>query len=325
VVTTTVDGGDSSAQGTTVTQTIGASGGSVSAAGVVLSVPAGALASDIQISITPTTEPIPVGYMGLSPLYRLEPKDAVFLTPATVELSTTSAGPNATVFLSNSGSGYDALATSAVSSGVSALMTHLGDCFVAIGASENDGGASPGDASDVADSGAAADTGSIADSGTIADSGSAADVAVGDAGASGLSVTIDGVATTFATNAHASLSGPDTSIQDSIVEADDNASATHWHLQLIVTDVASQSCAPYLQPTYPQITYTHFTGGTLDVTFSTHVQNHSGDTCAISLVGNPAMASGDHARGTFTGTVYGPPDAGAPHVFSAGSYDEIIP
>jgi hypothetical protein len=319
VVTANVDSGDSGAEGAAVTQTIGAAGGSVSAGGAVLTIPAGALASDIQISITPSADSIPAGYTGLSPLYRLGPKDAVFLTPATVELALTSTGPSPTVFLSNSGGGYDALATSVASSGVSAPMTHLGDCFVAVGASASDSGTGAGDSSDVTDSGA------IADSSSIADSGAPDDSAVGDAGVVGLSVTIDGVPTTFATNAQASLTGPDTSIQDSIVQADDNASTTHWHLQLVVTGVATQSCAPYLQPTYPQITYTHFTGGTLDATFSTHVQNHSGNTCAISLVGNPAMASGDHARGTFTGTVYGSADAGAPHVFSAGSYDEVIP
>src|ERR1700677_4508793 len=120
VIATNVDSGDSGAQGTAVTQTVGASGGSISASGVVLTIPAGALADDIQISITPSTDPIPVGYTGLSPLYLLEPKDAVFLTPATVELALTSTGANPTVFLSNPGSGYDALATSVVSSGVSA-------------------------------------------------------------------------------------------------------------------------------------------------------------------------------------------------------------
>ncbi len=342
VVAATPDSGDSAAQQAAVTQTIGAAGGTVRDQGVALTIPAGALPGDVQISITPNAAPVPSGYVGLSPVFRFEPSGTVLLTPATVELTLTSTGANATMFLSNAGGGYDALTTNVTASSASAPIGRLGDCFVGVGTTGHGGGTDasvPEDSSALADSGPT-DSGPMADSGSTPDSSSAdsgppadsgptdaatGDSSAGDAGIVGISVTIDGVPTMFATNLQGSLSGPDTSIPNSIVQADDNATGTHWRLQLIVTGAATQSCAPFQQPTYPQITYAHYTGGTLDTTFSTHVQNHQGNTCSVTLVGSAAAASGDHARGTFTGTVYGPQDAGAPHVFTAGSYDETMP
>jgi ZU5 domain-containing protein len=354
VVTATPDAGDSDAQPPAVVQTVGAAGGTVSDQGVSLTIPAGALPGDVQISITESAAPVPSGYTRLSPVFRFEPSGTVFLTPATVDLTLTGTGANPTMFLSNSGGGFDALTTNVTVSSASAKISRLGDCFVGVGMGGDDGGteasnpmadAGPTDSGSMADAGQA-ESGSVADagptdsgptpdsgptdSGLPADSGpkDAAmmnDSSGGDAGVAGISVTIDGVPTTFAANVQPSLSGPDTSIPDSIIQADDNATTTHWRLQLIVTGAATQSCVPYQQPTYPQITYTHYTGGTLDTTFSSHAQIQAGNTCSVTLVGSPAMASGDHARGSFTGTVVSVQDAGASHVLSAGSYDETIP
>src|SRR5580692_9765791 len=64
----TSDGGAEAGR-STVAGTIGASGGTVAAHNVLLTIPAGALASDIKISISPSGAPVPRGYTALSAIY----------------------------------------------------------------------------------------------------------------------------------------------------------------------------------------------------------------------------------------------------------------
>jgi len=82
------------AQGTS-SQTVGTSGGTVSAQGVVLTIPAGALAKDTVISITEDPGPVPLGYTALSSLYSFGPQGTVFLKPVTVRFPLKSADPSA--------------------------------------------------------------------------------------------------------------------------------------------------------------------------------------------------------------------------------------
>jgi hypothetical protein len=334
-----LDGGGSDSAATMITQTVGAAGGTVSAPGVVLTIPAGALAGDTEISIT-TSGSAPPGYGGLSPVYAFAPGGTVLLQAATVDFTIAAANPGATVFLSNAsnasnaGGGYDPLSTTTVADSVSASITRLGDAFVGIVQPLTDAGIDSGvtaDGGPMADSGAV-DSGTPADSGMAADSGGAVDsgivdsgvvdsgivdsgivdAAVGDAGVIGITATIDSVATTFAANpSWANLNGI------AVITADDSASTTHWQLQLEVTTIQQQACSP---TGYPQITYTHFTGGVVD---SVYYSNQNSGHCNI-LVQASATVSGAHARGSFSGTVNIPPEAGAgSHTLASGSYDVI--
>ena len=251
--------------GQPVTQTIGTSGGTVSTQGVVLTIPAGALPGDTQITITPTTDPIPDGYAGLSPLFKFGPDGTVFQTPATVDFALANKGTTPTVFWSNSSGGYDALATSATSDGVSAPVMHFSSGFVADIALGR-----PVDAGSTSDSG-----GPLGDGGTV----------------TGIVATIAGTVTTFATNPLVTLGTGTT-----VIQADDSAATTHWRIQIVSTGTPSETC---LMNGNPYINYLHMIGPQQDKFYTS---KYAGGSCSIDVTSNPA-ASGDHAIGTFSGTM----------------------
>jgi hypothetical protein len=318
VVNATLDGGGPDAQGTAVTQTVGASGGTVRAEGAVLTIPAGALASDVQISLARNAAPVPAGFTALSPVFSFKPDGTTFLSPATLVLTLTTSGANPTIFSSQSAGGYAALSTTVSSKSVSAAIDQLGNCFVGVG-QPRVADASAGDTASPTDAGPT-DTGTS--DATLTDAAIDGSSAT-DAGFQGITVTIDGVTppTIFAVNPQASLSGPDGSVPNlTTIQADDNATSTHWHLELVVTQTEQERCQP--EPdTYPTITYSHYTAGQIDSTFSsTSVMSE----CSILVTGIPT-ASGGLASGTFSGTLLGPAGTNGSHVFSMGSYDMTIP
>jgi hypothetical protein len=87
--------------GATSKATIGASGGTVSLAGTKLEVPAGALASDVQIEIQASTAAPPYGIPANGPVFKFEPSGTVFAVPVTVTLPLTQSDPHTSVFLRN--------------------------------------------------------------------------------------------------------------------------------------------------------------------------------------------------------------------------------
>jgi hypothetical protein len=388
--TPTPEGGGSDAPEATH-QTVGSSGGTVHVEGVVLTIPAGALAADTPISITPSSDAVPSDYDALSQLYSFGPDGTVFLHPITVSFTLTSADPDPVVFWSNPAGGYDALPTTASAASASASISHFSKGFAGRGHHREDAAvetgpgmvdaqvdAEPMEATATADAGvedagaedavadagvvdpvadadavavdAAADTGpddaaassdavaaadsgqeaslqdaSSPDSGGVADTGTVdtgqdaaatdatTEAASADAGPSGITVNVDNVLTTFAANAMVKyLNGV------SIIDADDNASSTHWHLQLQVTTVPQQACSPTGTPV---ISYTHFTSGVADAFYSTQqMQGY----CNI-LVISTATGPGQHARGQFSAGVDRAPDVGGTplHLLTNGSYDVV--
>jgi hypothetical protein len=177
---TTDDGGGSNPDGSqTVMQTVGASGGTVTAGGVVLTIPPGALSSDTQISVTTSSASVPAGYVAVSPMFSFSPAGATFAVPVTVQITLTGSATGASLFMSNSSGGYDAFpAKSSTATTLSADVTHLGDCFA---------GEDTHDASVQADTGSSADTGAAAESGSTTDSG-AAETGTGSSSDAGTSV-----------------------------------------------------------------------------------------------------------------------------------------
>jgi hypothetical protein len=317
-------------------KTVGAGGGSLSAQGVVLTIPPGALASDTTITVT-IGGTIPSGYVALSPPYTFAPVGTTLQKPATITFTLPSAGTSPTVYWSNSSGAFDALATTPTANGVSASIDHLATGFVADLLSQVDAGvdatvpddASASDAASDAgtDSGAAdavaeatvdaaADTSSpeaSAPDDAGVDSGATADGGADAAAAAGIVVTVDGVVTTFATNQSVVLGTNTTTIS-----ADDSASTTHWTIQMVMTGIPQEACQLNGNP---YINYTHYTNGTMDSLYSS--KSGTGGQCIILLTSNPKVP-GDHAKGTFNGTVEAgnvPINSPTSHSFASGTFD----
>lgn len=285
---------------------IGTAGGSVTADGIALAIPAGALTSDTPIAIT-SDGVVPSDYSGLSPLFSFSPDGTVFNTPITVAFTLATPGIDPVVYWSNATGGYDALPTTVTTTGVTAEVAHFSHGFVAerkkapVG---DDAGTDSGTAdSGTIDSGAS--DASTPDSGTT-DSGAA------DAGANGITVMIDSVSTTFAANAAVTIGGVTT------IKADDNASSTHWTLQLSMTAISQQACSPN---GVTSMLYQHYTNGSLDSTFTSKI---TGGLCTLMLTHNPA-AAGEHATGKILSATLGELNASTPqsHVFANGTFDLI--
>lgn len=105
----------------------------VFADGIVLDVPAGAVADEVTLSVTLTEEPVPAPYVGLSPLYRFEPAGQVFETPITVHLPFEGDDAEARAYWSNGHDGYLQPAGTLVENGVASLtVEHFSTGFVAL-------------------------------------------------------------------------------------------------------------------------------------------------------------------------------------------------
>ncbi len=348
----------------TASQTIGAAGGTLSATGVTVTVPAGALATSTAITAAASGAPAPAGYTALSPVFSFGPAGTTFLVPVTIDIAVQAPPPDATIFWSNASGGWDPLPTTVVTDGVSASVDRAGNGFCGVkkapaedaatdgetdagstssgqadsgdvdtGTSTGQADAGPTDSGQTgatdagpADSGPAdAGSGSV-DSGTTDSGGGssgdagASDASASDAGTPGITVTIDGVPTTLGAHMVAS------SLQAWWgLSADDSATASHWTLRLVTPQNAGGlNCQGGI---YPEITYTHYTaasdGGVADLTYTTA---SSGASCFIDET-STATVQGQHATGTFSGTLVQSGDAGsAPsHTFTAGSYDFVVP
>jgi hypothetical protein len=321
VVSSEDSGSDATA---TRTQTVGATGGTVSAAGAALTIPAGALAGDVEITVNASGAQVPAGYTGLSPVFTFGPAGTTFLVPATIVIKLSSQVPGATIFLSNANGGYDPLSTTVTADSATASLSRLGDGFAGelqeatdAEASSDVGPLGDGAVTDGGVDGAFAD-GAVTD-GAITDA-AFVDAAPTDAGALGIFATVDGTPTAFTYNARATLLQAWWKLA-----ADDSASPTHWTMQLTVpTNAGNLMCSGGI---YPAMTYVHYTAGstdagTADATFTT---SSTGASCTIDET-TTATVQGQHAQGTFSGTLVYAGDAGAAsHTMTSGSYDLVVP
>jgi hypothetical protein len=312
-------GGDASS---TVSATIGPSGGSVTTPGATLSIPSGALPADTVISITPNGGPIPASYTGLSSLFTFGPDGTTFLQPVTVTFTVADTS-GATVYWSNSSGGYDALATTTTATTASASVTHFSKGFCGRGGggnhdagTESDATTSGSDASTTSDAStssndaAGAETGAsdaaAAETGT--NDASSKDAAPNsDAGLDGIVATIDNVQTTFTYS-------PSATYQNGLatVQANDSAGSSYWQLQItVIWNQPQQSCT--LQG-FPRVKLVHYAGTVADQTFTS-------TSCAI-VVTSVAQTTGQKTAGqVVTATVVEPVDGGTvSHTISQGTF-----
>ncbi len=338
-------------------QTVGAAGGAVTGADVSLTIPVGALASNVAITLSTGGAELPAGYAGLSPVFSFSPAGTTFAKPATIVITLSEPAAGTTIFWSNAAGGYDALATTVTGLSASASITHLGQCFAgylaegmdattANEAGSRDGGVEDAgagrdgaaeDATTGADSGgsplttadggvgdASTPDGPVEDAATAADGGVTDGAAAADDGASAngapaISVSIDGVPTDFIYNVRSSL------IQSFwTITGDDSPSPSHWTLQLVVpANAETLTCQQ--GGTYPSIAYTHYStdAGTADAMFTLGV--NTGSNCTIDET-TTATVQGEQAQGTFSGTLTQSVDGGgfSHHTFASGSYDVAV-
>lgn len=134
-----MDAGGMVGTGETVTMTVDASGGSVTLSNATVTIPAGALASATDITITETTMPTPAGYRPFSPLYRFEPEGLTFAVPVTISIHSNAAGadvPLGTLFWSRAaadGGGWERRGGVPTGSDVIGSAEHFSFGFLADG------------------------------------------------------------------------------------------------------------------------------------------------------------------------------------------------
>lgn len=120
--------------GESSTQRIGPSGGSVTVGCFTLTVPAGALSADVDVTLTSTTERPPAGYETYSPVVRIEPAMTALAAPASLSLCFNGNAQLATVFLSREGTtGYERRGGVVTGNSITAPISRFGDAFVANG------------------------------------------------------------------------------------------------------------------------------------------------------------------------------------------------
>lgn len=117
--------------GETKTQSVGPEGGSLTAGGVTLTIPAGGVAAAASITVTSSKDPAPAGSRTWSPIYTFEPAGLTFASAASVAIKVTGQAANASVLWSRAGGGYEALPTQVTNGVATAAVTHFSSGFVA--------------------------------------------------------------------------------------------------------------------------------------------------------------------------------------------------
>jgi len=113
--------------------TLGADGGAImSAAGVGILVPPGALSSETFIEVTPSALVPPPALDPISLAYDYTPIDQTFALPVTLELPLPPGTAGAFVYLTRSdGSGWDAIAGASWNGTIRVAVTRFGTAFAA--------------------------------------------------------------------------------------------------------------------------------------------------------------------------------------------------
>ncbi len=126
---------------THASDTIGPTGGRVTAAGATLTIPPGALTAAVHITITATNTPV-AGYALSSPLYQFAPAGLPFAKAVGLTVDVTPAAAAAVLYWSNATGGYDALPTTHSGNTAQGTISHFSSGFAGTAVSaSNDLGA----------------------------------------------------------------------------------------------------------------------------------------------------------------------------------------
>lgn len=131
--------------GPPVSGTVGASGGTISAAGATLHVPAGALDHDVSIVVTPLANDAPQGYVAHSAMYRFEPEGLQFHVPAEIEMKVDGAGAQDKIFWTEPDGHFVGLPSTPSGGTLHANVAHFSRGFAGtVASSDLDAGSSDG-------------------------------------------------------------------------------------------------------------------------------------------------------------------------------------
>jgi hypothetical protein len=123
--------GEPASNATSVTQTVGASGGTIVLDRATVTFPAGALAQDTPITIEETSDPAPAGYTALSHVYRCGPSGLSFAKNVTMAMQFTGDGLPTTMFWSSgSDPAFKDVGGTASGNVMSASVAHFSQGFV---------------------------------------------------------------------------------------------------------------------------------------------------------------------------------------------------
>ncbi len=127
------DGTEPAAQTTAAASVTAAEGGVIEADGIILEIPAGAIAEDTEITITKTEEEAPAPHSGVTPIYRFEPAGLKFKKAARVTFTKVPADtPIPIIGWEKKDSAFEGLATKTTDDGmVTGSITSLAGVFVA--------------------------------------------------------------------------------------------------------------------------------------------------------------------------------------------------
>ncbi len=115
------------------TGVIGPAGGSVSGAGIALTIPAGALDADVEIGITDTGGDAPDGFTASSPIFRFTPEGLSFAVPIAVSVDFTGAADGVALIWSlPSGDGFESLGGSIEVQTVTGQVSHFSEGFAGL-------------------------------------------------------------------------------------------------------------------------------------------------------------------------------------------------
>ncbi|MDP3214904.1 MAG: FG-GAP-like repeat-containing protein, partial [Deltaproteobacteria bacterium] len=157
-------------------QLVGPSGGVIFVAGLTLTIPPGAVAAPVAITVTRTDLPAPAGYVGYSPVWRFAPEGLTFARPVTVDLTFNGDAARAGLYWSSAG-GYERLTASIAGDRVVGSTSHFSLGFVgdllALDAGLSD--AATDQPADVLPDASAPPDGSALDGGTPSDGGATVD------------------------------------------------------------------------------------------------------------------------------------------------------
>jgi hypothetical protein len=125
-------GGNSTGGASSGGSVVGAGGGTIASAGVTLTVPPGALNDNVTITLAQSTDAVPSGYFGLSPVFVFGPDGLVFAKAVTVEVPFTDdgAGPSTLFWSLQGGTAFQNVGGSAAAGILTAQVTHFSRGFV---------------------------------------------------------------------------------------------------------------------------------------------------------------------------------------------------
>ena len=118
-------------EGASASATVGASGGALTLGDLDLVIPPGALESDVEITVTVTSEAVPGSFTGFSPVYRFEPAGTTFAAPVEVRLPFAGDADTASIFWTRGeGETFVALPTRVESGQALTETSHFSRAFV---------------------------------------------------------------------------------------------------------------------------------------------------------------------------------------------------